>query len=856
MTKGPLWDETTDTAELYDPATGTFSSTGLMNDSRYSHTATLLPNGKVLIAAGYTQYPHVELNTAEIYDPYMGTFTATDSLDAARYSHTATLLSNGMVLLAGGRDTASVELYDPATGLFSSTTAMNTFRQFHTSTLLPDGRVLVTGGSSYTWGPLNSAEIYSLPDTGGAFSPTGHLSLGRVAFTATRLSDGKVLVFGGYNSLYGILPLAEVYAPGQGGFSTTVLGWYFSGHTATLPPSGKVLVAGGYDGDDYLTMAQLYDPATGTLGSGGNMGAARSFHTATVLANGKVLIVGGYDGTYLASADLYDPATGNFSPTGGMTTARAGHTATLLANGKVLIAGGNVSGGWYSATAELYDPATGTFSTTGPMGTKRAAHTATLLRNDKVLIAGGYGQVGSGPLHTLDTAELYDLATGTFTPTGSMSSAREYHTATLLLNGKVLIAGGTVDIYSQPTLASAELYDPETEAFSDVGSMGMARARHAATLLADGRVLLTGGEGWVSYLFFSELFQVADPIPVGWQTSGVTRHDYKAIECSSWWDCENKAVAEGAHLVSINDAAEQNWLIQTFGGKYLYWIGLNDETTEGTFGWISGEPVTYTNWAPGEPNDWGGDEDYAIMNWSTPGLWNDAYLYSMAVTMGIIERSQPPDLIENGMSSPPAYAASGSSFTIWDEAMNQGSGASSVQSSTRFYLSLDAVKGSGDILLDGVRTVPPMPSGTTSGTAATMLTIPSGTPSGAYYLIACVDDLGEILEGNEGNNCLASVTTISVCVAPGYISVTPWEDFSSSGPQGGPFSPSSTTYTLTNPGGCPLDWTASRFSLPRLQCVHVWPEQSRPQRCEPEPARSGTIASSKDLDPVSSIEDR
>jgi hypothetical protein len=182
----------------------------------------------------------------------------------------------------------------------------------------------------------------------------------------------------------------------------------------------------------------------------------------------------------------------------------------------------------------------------------------------------------------------------------------------------------------------------------------------------------------------------------------------------------------------------------------------------------------------------------------------------MAVTMGIIERSQPPDLIENGMSSPPAYAASGSSFTIWDEAMNQGSGASSVQSSTRFYLSLDAVKGSGDILLDGVRTVPPMPSGTTSGTAATMLTIPSGTPSGAYYLIACVDDLGEILEGNEGNNCLASVTTISVCVAPGYISVTPWEDFSSSGPQGGPFSPSSTTYTLTNPGGCPLDWTASK----------------------------------------------
>jgi hypothetical protein len=237
-----------------------------------------------------------------------------------------------------------------------------------------------------------------------------------------------------------------------------------------------------------------------------DMISARAEHTATLLANGDVLIVGG---NASLTSELFNPTTGRFTATGALQAARAQHTATLLCdldagpctNPKVLVVGGG------PASAELYDPTTGTFTlTAGSPATARVSHTATLLLSGKVLIAGGTDNQS-----TFASAELFDPATGTFTATaGPMSHDRMAHTATLLPDGKVLIAGG--DSFTTGYLDSAELYDPVTSTFSDVPSpMTVPRYGHTATLLLDGRVLIAGGAGSSDTNLLVKTAEIYDP---------------------------------------------------------------------------------------------------------------------------------------------------------------------------------------------------------------------------------------------------------------------------------------------------------------------------------------------------------
>jgi N-acetylneuraminic acid mutarotase len=183
-----------------------------------------------------------------------------------------------------------------------------------------------------------------------------------------------------------------------------------------------------------------------------------------------------------------------------MTTARDSHTATLLPNGTVLVAGGENAVPQpapfppiyqYLAGAETYDPAAGTWTITGSMTTERIGHTAALLPNGTVLVAGGQSDVAI--FNTVASAEIYDPRTGTWTATGSMATARAMHTATLLPNGTVLVTGGESDTPSSSSLASAEIYDPMTGTWTAAGSMITARTNHTATLLPNGTVLATGG---------------------------------------------------------------------------------------------------------------------------------------------------------------------------------------------------------------------------------------------------------------------------------------------------------------------------------------------------------------------------
>jgi hypothetical protein len=208
-------------------------------------------------------------------------------------------------------------------------------------------------------------------------------------------------------------------------------------------------------------------------------------HTATLLGDGQVLLAGGDSGH--ASAELYDPATGTFTSVGPMTESRSGHTASLLADGRVLVAGG--SGRPESASSEVYDPGTRAFRAGGSMAAGRVNHTATTLGDGRVLLCGGRDTTTMS-YAAIRSCELNDPATETFTGAGEMAVPRVWHTATLLLDGRVLLAGGSG---SDGSLGSAELYDPQSGRFSSAGSMVDRRDMFTAALLQDGRVLVAGG---------------------------------------------------------------------------------------------------------------------------------------------------------------------------------------------------------------------------------------------------------------------------------------------------------------------------------------------------------------------------
>jgi hypothetical protein len=339
-------------------------------------------------------------------DEGRGGWILTGSMALPRLLHTATLLDDGRVLVAGGFN-VTAELYNSETKVWSATGSNLGTHRGHTATKLQNGRVLIAGGGVC---PTTNAtsELY-FPDL-GKWKPAGQLNTQRYFHAAVLLNDGKVLVTGGATSEYGgsVLASSELYDPATGKWTYTgSLNTARRDHTITLLDDGRVLVTGGSDASEYLlhASAEIYDPATGTWTTVASMGTGRSYHTATKLQNGKVLVAGGsdIDPTRSASAELYDPATDTWSATGSMLAPRRFHTANRLNDGRVLVAGGYHQYTGIMTESELYDPATGTWTVTAAMNVDRYRHTATLLNNGTVLAVGGASN------HDQASAEYYDL---------------------------------------------------------------------------------------------------------------------------------------------------------------------------------------------------------------------------------------------------------------------------------------------------------------------------------------------------------------------------------------------------------------------------------------------------------------
>ncbi len=335
--------------------------------------------------------------------------------------------------------------------------------------------------------------------------------------SATLLNNGKVLIAGGSGSPAGIAidrrpgtTATQLYDPATDTWTATgSLSVVRTGDpTATLLKDGKVLLVGagsqsvqpGVPPTLDVQTAEIYDPGAGTWSQTANMNAIHIEQTATLLNDGRVLVVGGVLSSAGTTAEIYDPVAKTWTPTGSLSVARGNHTAILLPNGKVLVAGG--TGDAAGTTAEIYDPSAGTWSSTGNLNVPRASHTATLLTNGTVLVAGGEGSpaasppIGASP-KAGDTAEIYNPDTGTWIRTAfGLSTAHVHHTATLLPNGNVLVAGG--GIRNQET-AVAELYLTKSNRWVSAGSMTVPRGNHTATLLMDNRVLVVGGTGTTGY---------------------------------------------------------------------------------------------------------------------------------------------------------------------------------------------------------------------------------------------------------------------------------------------------------------------------------------------------------------------
>jgi N-acetylneuraminic acid mutarotase len=510
--------------EVFDPDAEVLRVAGNLLAGLDDANAVMLATGEVLVRgdAGGGRF------ATELFDPFSGQSRFVDEASAVggasakRYAGQLGVLMSGEAMVVGGYgqgDTSVTRVFDPGVGRWSYGPKMAVARANFSLTRLWDGRLLAIGGEGGASVPLTSVE--SLDAAAGAWTRYEGLRTARSGHSATRLNDGRVLVAGG-NTVEGAEnPVAEAEISARRALGVVAEPppvFSRSGHTATLLATGELIVAGGTRGGVPTERVEIYDPVSKRWREVAKMNSARAGHTATLLGNGKLIVIGGYGAAGpLKTVELFDPSSGRWTVLPELSHARSGHTATLLHAGKLLVVGGySALGGTLPAQIEMLDLELGRWSMPSslPALSGRHGHTATILRNGNVLIAGGQGVNGSAMVESY----MYVPGTNSWESAGPMLVPRAGHTASLLPSGRVLITSG-LDTGKKP-VAKAEVFDPTRKywaerAWTSAGNMKNALPGAAAVVLLDGTVLVTGvGSAGASA-------EIYDPASLRWSNAFV-----------------------------------------------------------------------------------------------------------------------------------------------------------------------------------------------------------------------------------------------------------------------------------------------------------------------------------------------
>ena len=485
--------------EAYDPTTDSWSEKAPLPIGRVT-LAAAVQNGTVYAIGGDTcnavPNPGYLTNSSELdaYDPVGNTWVTKAPMPTAGGPATGGI--SGFIYAVGEGNAPTLnQAYNTFMDTWATVPPMPTGRNVPAVAVM-NGTLYAIGG--FSTGPLGTNEAFT-PAGAPTWTLTGSMNTPRVGATGTVLQDGRVLVAGGTDTSGTLLSSAEIYDPATGTWSlTSPMVQPQSGAVATRLNDGRVLIFGGnISASNVTNLAQIFDSNTGLWTGTGSMNQCRQSFTGALLANGQAIAVGGYCGGYLSSAELYNPSTGTWSLTGSLPGPVANASATALPNGKALVAGGTT--GFAVTTAELFDPNSGTWTLTGSLNQARAWDISSglsgtiLLNSGQVLAVAGVGGSGCGSF--LSSAELYDPVAGTWAFTGSLSTTLDQHRLVLLSDGRVLANGGITGVppNCSTSVSMAEIYDPNSGGWSATASLNQARAVHVSTLLLDGRVLVAGG---------------------------------------------------------------------------------------------------------------------------------------------------------------------------------------------------------------------------------------------------------------------------------------------------------------------------------------------------------------------------